>query len=336
MYKDHNSRTLFKTITWRATATLTTISLVYIFTGRIDTALEVGVIEVFAGGGSLTVVNELPIEAYLAGVVNAEMGRRSREEQTALEAQAIVARTYALKNRGKFRSEGYDLRASVADQAYGGVAAETEGGWAAVRASAGMVLTYRGELIATFFHSTCGGSTASPEEAFRTMQATPYLRPVSDRRSGGHYCDISPRFRWTVEWDGETLRRILRRTVPAALGIDASMVDVVRDVRVHRTGPSGRVTEARVQVGAGHIPVFAPDVRSVFETPDGRMLGSTALRFEAAAPGGSVDRLTAYGTGWGHGVGMCQWGAVGRARAGQDAKTIVTTYFPGTRLERLY
>jgi stage II sporulation protein D len=295
-----------------------------------------GVIEVFAGSGSLTVVNELPIEAYLAGVVNAEMGRRSREEQAALEAQAIVARTYALKNRGKFRSEGYDLQASVADQAYGGVAAETDGGRAAVRATAGMVLTYRGELITTFFHSTCGGSTASPEEAFRTVRATPYLRPVSDRRSGGHYCDISPRFRWTIEWDGETLRRILRRTVPAALGIDASMVDVVRDVRVHRTGPSGRVTEAHVQVGAGDIPVFAPDVRSVFETPDGRMLASTALRFEAVATGGSVDRLTVHGMGWGHGVGMCQWGAVGRARAGQDAKTIVTTYFPGTRLERLY
>jgi stage II sporulation protein D len=66
------------------------------------------------------------------------------------------------------------------------------------------------------------------------------------------------------------------------------------------------------------------------------MLASTALRFEAVATGGSVDRLTVHGMGWGHGVGMCQWGAVGRARAGQDAKTIVTTYFPGTRLERLY
>jgi stage II sporulation protein D len=303
---------------------------------EIDGKAYRGIVEAYPIGGALTVVNELAMESYLAGVVNAEMGRRSREEQAAVEAQAIVARTYALKNRGKNGSSGFDLRASVADQAYGGVGAETDAGRAAVGATAGEVLTYRGALVATFFHSTCGGSTASPPEAFRTVQSTPYLRTVSDRRATGHYCDISPRYHWTVEWDAETLRRILRRTLPAVLGVDDASVDEVRDVRVHRTGPSERAMEVRVVVGRGDIPVYGPDVRRVFETPEGRMLGSTALQFEADVRDGRVYRLTASGAGWGHGVGMCQWGAVGRARAGQDSETIVTTYFPGTRVERWY
>ncbi len=295
-----------------------------------------GVIEVLAASGRLTVVNEVPLEAYVVGVVNAEMGRRTASEQAALEAQAVVARSYALRNRGKFAGDGFDVRASVVDQAYGGVNAETQEGREAVRSTVGQVLTYDGELVSAFFHSTCGGSTASAAEAFRSVAAAPYLRPVSDRHGSGAYCDISPRFRWSVEWDAATLRRILRRTVPATLGVDEAALDDFKGVRVHRTGPSGRVTEARIAVARGEIPVFGPDLRTVLETPAGRVLGSTAVRLETTAGAGGLERVRADGTGWGHGVGMCQWGAVGRARVGQDARTILMTYYPGVRLERWY
>jgi stage II sporulation protein D len=295
-----------------------------------------GVVEVFSSGAGLMVVNVLPLEAYLGGVVNAEMGRRAPAEQAALEAQAIVSRTYALRNLGKFAAQGFDLQASVADQAYLGVESETDPGLAAVRATAGTVLSHDGQLITPFYHSTCGGTTAAPEEAFRTVRSTRYLRPVSDRHGSGWYCDRSPRFRWTVEWDGPTLLRILRSTVPATLGIAPAMVDAVRDVRVQRRGPSDRLAEVRVTVGAGDIPVFGPDVRWVFETPDGRILGSTAAELTATRRDGIVSRLIAQGRGWGHGVGMCQWGAVGRARAGQDARQILETYFPGARVARWY
>lgn len=296
-----------------------------------------GLVEVYARNGTVLVVNELGVEAYLPGVVNAEMGSRTRNERAALEAQAIVSRTYALKNRGRFRADGYDIRAGVSDQAYLGVERETSVGVDAVRSTVGLVVSYRGDLISPFFFSTCGYSTASPEEAFRTVRPVPYLRPVSDRQpSGGYYCDISPRFRWTVEWEGSELRDILRRTVPSVLGVDGATVDEIRDVRVHAKGPSGRVTELRVGVGRGEIPIFGPDVRRVLETPDGRALGSTAIELVATRRAGRVAQLTVSGAAWGHGLGMCQWGAVGRARAGQSARTIVTTYFPGARIERWY
>ena len=297
-----------------------------------------GVVEVFARGGGLTAVNQVALEAYVAGVVSAEMGRRTDAEHAALEAQAIVTRSYFLANRGKFAAEGYDLRATVTDQAYGGVDAETSEGWRAVRGTTGLMLTFDGEPVTPFYHSTCGGSTASPPESFRTVRARPYLRPVSDRRpGGGDYCNISPRYRWTVEWDGSQLRDILRRTAPAVLGIEASMVDQIRDIRVQRTGPSGRAVEVRVRVGHGEMPISGPDMRAALLQPDGRILGSTVLQLAANhGADGVVRRVTAHGAGWGHGVGMCQWGAVGRARAGQDFETILTTYFPGAIVERWY
>lgn len=296
-----------------------------------------GGVEVLRDGASLTVVNVVATDAYLRGVVGAEMGKRQRNETAALEAQAIASRTYALKNRGRFRSSGFDLRAGVLDQAYLGVERETDLGTEAVRRTAGLVVTYRGDLISAFFHSTCGYSTASPEEVFRTVRAVPYLHPVSDRRpSGGYYCDISPRFRWTVEWEGDQLRDILQRTIPSVLGVEAALVDEVRSMRIHGLGPSRRVTELRLEVGSGEIPVFGPDLRRVLLTPEEVPLGSTAFELSLQPSPGGVTSARISGAGWGHGVGMCQWGALGRARAGQTSREILSTYFPGTRIERWY
>jgi stage II sporulation protein D (peptidoglycan lytic transglycosylase) len=79
-----------------------------------------------------------------------------------------------------------------------------------------------------------------------------------------------------------------------------------------------------------------PDVRAVLRPQSDQLLESAAFQLAVTREGGAVSRVVATGTGWGHGVGFCQWGAVGRARAGQDYRTIVTTYFPGTNVERLY
>jgi stage II sporulation protein D len=92
----------------------------------------------------------------------------------------------------------------------------------------------------------------------------------------------------------------------------------------------------RVRLAGGEVPVPGYAVRQVLAAPDGRPLGSSAVRLSATRAGDTVAHLAAEGAGWGHGVGMCQWGAVGRARAGQDARTILATYFPGARLARWY
>jgi len=298
-----------------------------------------GRVNVVRAGSGLTVMNRVPVESYLAGVLGGEIGIRRAEEAQALVAQAVVSRSFALKNRGRWEALGFDAWADVRDQVYNGVSGETPEVWSAVRRTTGEVLEYDGEIIEAYFHSTCGGSTAAAEEAFKAARGRPYLRPISDASGGGHhYCDLSPRFRWREEWDGTKLRSILSRTRPPgrdrAAGGDG--LQRITDVAVTGTGPSGRVTELRIVWEDGDVRVPGPDVRAVLRPEPDRLLQSTAFQLFVTRQDGQVTRLVAAGTGSGHGLGLCQWGAIGRARAGQDYRKILTTYFPGTRLERLY
>jgi stage II sporulation protein D len=298
-----------------------------------------GRIHVVAGraGGGLTLVNRLSVESYIAGVVAPEIGARRPDEEAAVLAQAVVSRSFALRNRGRYESLGFDAYADVRDQVYNGVAAETPQAWAAVRRTAGQVLRYRGEVIDAYFHSTCGGSTAGVEEAFSTARARPYLRPVSDANGKGHYyCDISPRFRWREEWDGPKLRAIFTRTLPTVMPLGGDGLQPITDVEVTRTTRSGRVAELRIVFERGDMRIAGGNVRSVLRPDADRTLNSTAFQLTVTKDGGQVSRLVAAGAGSGHAVGMCQWGAVGRARAGQDYRRILSTYFPGTTIDRLY
>jgi len=296
-----------------------------------------GRINVVAARGGLTLVNRLGVESYVAGVVGPEIGARRPNEEAAVLAQAVVSRSFALRNRGRYESLGFDAYADVRDQVYNGVAAETPQAWAAVQRTAGQVLRYRGEIVDAFFHSTCGFSTAGVEEAFPTARARPYLRPVSDASGRGqYYCDISPRFRWREEWDGQKLRAIFTRTLATAMPIGGDGLQPITDVEVSRTTPSGRVAELRIVFAHGDIRIAGSNVRSVLRPDADRLLGSAAFQLTVSKDGGQVTRLVAAGAGSGHGVGMCQWGAVGRARVGQDYRRILSTYFPGTTLERLY
>jgi len=298
-----------------------------------------GRLHVVAGraGGGLMLVNRLGIESYIAGVVGPEIGGRRPDELAAVLAQAVVSRTFALGNRGRYEALGFDAYADTRDQVYNGVAAETPQVWDAVRRTAGQVLRYRGAIIDAFFHSTCGFSTAGVEEAFATAQQRPYLRPVSDESSKGHYyCDISPRFRWREEWDATKLRAILSRTLPGVTPLSGDGLQRITDVTVSRTTRSGRVGELRIVFERGETRIPGPDVRSVLRPEADRMLASAAFQLAVTRANGEVTRLIAAGAGSGHGVGMCQWGAIGRARAGQDYRKILTTYFPGTKIERIY
>lgn len=297
-----------------------------------------GRIEVRAVRGALTVVNRVPLESYVAGVVGPEIGARRSDELAAVRAQAIVSRSFALKNRGRWESLGFDAYADTRDQVYLGVAVETSQVWAAVTETAGRVLRYNGDVIDAYFHSTCGFSTANVEEAFATLRARPYLRSVSDASGNGHYyCDSSPRFRWREEWDGPRLRAILSRTLAERMPLSGDGLQRITDVTVSRMTKSGRAGELRIVFERGDVRIPGPDIRTVLRPESDRILGSTAFQLTVSrGAGGQVTRLVAAGAGSGHGVGMCQWGAIGRARAGQDYRAILSTYFPGTKIERLY
>ncbi|MEO8295503.1 MAG: SpoIID/LytB domain-containing protein [Gemmatimonadota bacterium] len=295
-----------------------------------------GVVTIFLGRNGLTAVNRLGLESYLAGVVSSEMGRRDSTEIEALLAQAVVSRTYAQRNRGRWEALGFDFYASVVDQVYGGVGAETAIGWHAVRATAGQVVTWHGAPIDAFFFSTCGGKTAQGTEVFAGADR-PYLLSIDDIDPNGlAYCRISPRFDWRTEWSGEGLRDILRESVPAALGTSLTPGAVIQSVRVAERSSSGRVSRLALSVDGREIAVTGAAVRQVLRPSRGEILRSGLFTLSETMSHGSISRLVAEGHGAGHGVGMCQWGAVGRARAGQAYTHILAAYFPDTDIERIY
>ncbi|HUF65023.1 MAG TPA: SpoIID/LytB domain-containing protein [Gemmatimonadaceae bacterium] len=147
----------------------------------------------------LLIMNRIGVEDYLRGVVPLEIGNRPAGELAAAQAQAIAARSYAYVRIRARRRAPYDILSDVREQVYGGVEAERPTTDEAVASTAGLVLVYNGQLVDAPYHSTCGGSTASPSEVWRGRTDLPYLRSVSDRIPGTDrfWCDGSATFRWT-------------------------------------------------------------------------------------------------------------------------------------------
>ena len=165
--------------------------------------------------GRLLVIDRVPMDDYLKGVVPLEIGTRAMSDFAAAEAQAVAARSYAYMHlAGPGRP--YDMLATVSDQVYGGVTAETLLGNQAVENTSGLVLMYDGRVVNAPYHGNCGGFTAEPGDAWRSGPE-PYLRRVSDQIPGSDrfYCDIAPRFRWERSWRSDSLATIVDRYVRA-------------------------------------------------------------------------------------------------------------------------
>jgi stage II sporulation protein D len=300
-----------------------------------------GDLVVHVSRAGITVVNRLPVDEYLKGVVPMEIGTtRTMEEFAAAEAQAVAARSYAYVRLGwNGARRPYDLRPTVVDQAYGGVNAETIVGTRAVESTAGLVLKYEGRLVNAPYHSTCGGTTAEAPEVWPTG-GEPFLQRVSDRVPGTErfYCDVSPRFRWTRELASDRLDAAVGRYLREYVSIPSREPGHVRGVSVIGRTPSGRAESVEITTGSGgRYTLRGNDARFVLRAGGGEILNSSLFTVESTpASNGRLSRLTLRGSGYGHGVGMCQWGAIGRARAGQDFRTILATYFPGTTVEPVY
>lgn len=304
---------------------------------RVDTRAYGGEMELVASRGKLTAINRIGLEEYLVGVVSAEMGRRPDGDREAILAQAIVSRTYALRNRGRWKAEGYDLRGGVSDQVYSGRDSENSLAREAVGATAGVAVTYNGAPVDAFYFSTCGGRTERSTEVF-SGASRPYLQGSSDLAPDGTaYCRLSPRFAWTQTWSGAELRRIVGASLPAVVaGVSVERARSVSDLSIGERTASRRARSLAVTLRGGVVTVPSGSIRSVLRAPNGAILMSTLFTLDVRRTRDGLVSVTATGSGNGHGVGLCQWGAIGRARAGQDFREIIAAYFPGTRLERLY
>lgn len=283
-----------------------------------------------SGSRGFLVVDRLAIDDYIAGVVAEEIGRRPASDSAAVQAQAVAARSYAAIHLGN--DVHYDVTSGTNDQVYGGVEAEDPVAAAAVASTRGLVLMYGGRIVNAPYHSTCGGATAAGDEVWGG-EGEPYLRSVSDRIPGTdrYYCDISPSFHWTRTMDRATLDAALARYLKSYANVPGGRPGVARSIAVDGHTESGRVARLRIRTNRGTYVLHGNEIRYVLRSPGGAILNSTYFSVESVTGSdGSIARLTLRGRGNGHGVGMCQWGAIGRARAGQDFRTILSAYYPGT------
>ncbi len=288
--------------------------------------------------GSVAAVNVVGMETYLAGVVAREMGRPGADAREALKAQAVAARTYAMKRLGSRPGLGFDVYGSVQDQAYLGVPDAADSlAVAAVRATRGQALLYHGYMVDAYYHSTCGGQTARVEEAFDAPPA-PYLTVVSDARpeGEGYWCQGSRYFRWTETFDRAELEARVARNLPRLVPLPPTGPGRLVDMDLVDVSPEGRALALRVETTTGSYVVGPFAIRRLFADPEGRILRSTLFLFRPRREGRRIVELTLTGGGWGHGVGMCQVGAMGRARAGHRYREILAAYYPGTELAVLY
>ena len=324
--------------------------------------------------GQVQVINHLGIETYLASVVGSEMPHRW--PLPALQAQAVAARTYALRQRGK--AGDFDVKATVSSQVYRGVESETPSTIEAVESTRSLVLVHAGRLINAVFHSSSGGATEPSGEVWRNQ--LPYLVSVAD------HDQHSPVHRWNKRFDDDALRDLFRET------------GGVKRLQVLKTSSTGRVRTARVQGPRGSLVLTGRELRRrlglkstmvqfelINDSPDASTASATATaqndpqasthaappliglwRDSASGPDTTSSTsgrlaallpppplpplnrsvlnkprpdlrvgemvLEARGQGFGHGVGMSQWGAHGLALQGADFREILLHYYRGAEI----
>lgn len=266
-----------------------------------------------AEGRQLRVVNRLPVEDYLRGVLPSEMPDRFGLE--ALKAQAVAARSYALAEVGQ---RGW-LHPDQRSQVYGGAGAESWLADQAVATTAGEVMTVGGKVVSTWFHSTCGGGTTPAREVFPAAPAG-YL----DRAVSCPDCRHSPFYEWE--------RRVPAERVCEAVGLPSAALTSVEGVPARFPGRPGII---RVEAGGRSASLDPERFRARISAglPRDEQLLSTRWARQARVEGGA---LVVTGHGWGHGVGLCQYGAGGYAARGAGYRAILARYYIGAELVDLW
>lgn len=292
--------------------------------------------------GSLSAINVLDIDEYLKGVLASEMGRLGEESFEAYRAQAIAARSYALSKLEERRESAFDLNSTIMDQVYRGVSGENELASLAVEKTRGLVCIFLGKPARTYYCSCCGGHTADIRIVWPLKTPYPYLCGIRDTVAETHgesLCRGSRHFRWKAHWTASSLLSLLRRTLPAELGVSPREVgSILLDVRILGRSRDGRVEGLEFVTDRGSFVVRGDRVRWVMRSDESSnaILRSTLFNIDLSYIGNRLSSIDMLGGGNGHGVGMCQAGAIRMAELGYNGEDIVYHYFPGIRIVELY
>jgi stage II sporulation protein D len=294
---------------------------------KINGKMYRGKIQISYTEGTIHLINILGLEDYVKGVLAKEMPSGSNDYLEALKALAVCIRTYAIKKMqdGKIY---FDLFADTRDQVYGGVEAENDLSNQAVEETKNLVLKYENSIATLYYHSTCGGYTESSENVF-TEDPLPYLKSIKD--GDEPFCKISPRFQWKEIYSREKIIQRLK---------DYSLLDnknyQLKAFSILSKNKSGRVSELEIKVTDTDkkeektLVIRGNEIRSILKTSDNKnILWSTM--FDVSE---NSDSIILTGKGFGHGVGLCQWGAIAMSRQGYNYKNILQHYYTGTTISK--
>ena len=258
----------------------------------------------------LIAINHLDIEDYINGVLYHEVSHWWPMET--LKAQAIASRTFAIYKSTESNDKDYDLRSDIYSQVYGGKTSEKFRTNRAVEETAGEVLVYKQKILPSYFHATCGGHTEDASLLWKTD-----IPPLKGRRC--RFCTKSPHFNWVK---GIPLHEIERK-----LNAHAYKIKDIRNIKSSSRDASGRIKNVSVidSLGTEKIPAYK------FRLAMGPNI-IRSVNFKVRIKDGIA---TFTGKGWGHGVGMCQWGAYFMAKRRFKAGDILKFYYPGARIENL-
>ncbi|XGV95918.1 MAG: SpoIID/LytB domain-containing protein [Leptolyngbya sp. BL-A-14] len=298
--------------------------------------------------GTYTLVNQVPLETYLRGVVPYEIGTWA--VQPVLEVQAILARTYALRNLRRFAIDGYQLCANTQCQVYNGLSGVHPATDQAIAATRGKVLTYNNELVDAVYSSSTGGITAPFNDVWSGAER-PYLRAIID--SVGNLWDLSRQsladeqnfrrfisqtkgfneaggemFRWRIKNSLEALNQDLRRYLVANKSPLANFKTIQRLV-VTRRSAAGRVLQLTATTDRGDVVLEKDNILVALYAPN-----STLFYLEPLyGANKTLQGYTFIGGGLGHGVGLSQTGTYHLGKLGWSSDRILSFYFPGTTLQ---
>lgn len=261
--------------------------------------------------GSLTVVNKIDVEDYLQGVVPSETYPGWPAE--ALKAQAVVSRTHAIFKNIKNKDLPFTLTSDVTTQVYGGKTAEAPAANRAVKETRGEILTYRGKIFPAFFSSTCGGRTTRADFQWK-IEPHPSLKGVECT-----FCQGSKYFNWKADLSGAEIEGRLRKKGFAVTGIQKIVPEEI--------DRSGRPRFFLIQHAGGSLQIPANSFRMAVG-PD--LMRSTKVKIDP-----SGDPFHFQGRGWGHGVGLCQFGAKRLAELGYGYREILRYYYPESEIQNL-
>ena len=232
----------------------------------------------------------------------------------AIKAQAVAARTYAVYQKEAMKSKNYDLMADTSSQVYGGYGSEKRKTNRAVNFTYGEILRYKGKVFPAYFHATCGGVTENASELWKID-----IEPLKGERLCS-FCLNSPHYYWKATMDLKTIQKKLG-------GFYKAKGDLGNIVVAERTS-TGRVRTLGLKDEKGEsFNISAKDFRS--------LLGPDFIRSTNFSMILDQDRVIFSGKGWGHGVGLCQWGAYGMSRQGYNYKQILEFYYPGAEIIKI-